>query len=144
MCCINGRKRLINWIIWLPKTRRIKLIIIIIVNKTVSCNLLPGESKLFEDKFSFDNITRIENFTVETVADGQKDTSQSQLKEEVSYTDLGITDVKKTITKDGVQYTATVTNKGQVAASGIIDFYKDGLDHEQISELLQILISLGG
>ena len=96
-----------------------------IVNKTVSCNLLPGESKLFEDKFSFDNITRIENFTVETVADGQKDTSQSQLKEEVSYTDLGITDVKKTITKDGVQYTATVTNNGQVAASGIIDFYKD-------------------
>lgn len=96
-----------------------------IVNKTVSCNLLPGESKLFEDKFSFDNITRIENFTIETVADGQKDTSQSQLKEEVSYTDLGITDVKKTITKDGVQYTATVTNNGQVAASGIIDFYKD-------------------
>ena len=28
-------------------------------------------------------------------------------------------------TKDGVQYTATVTNNGQVAASGIIDFYKD-------------------
>ena len=59
----------------------------------------------FEDTFTFDNLSKIENFTVQTVADGQTDTTNTQLKKEVSYCDLAISDVKKEIVKDGVKYT---------------------------------------
>lgn len=94
-----------------------------ILQKEVSCNLLPGESAFFEDTFTFDNLSKIENFTVQTVADGQTDTTNTQLKKEVSYCDLAISDVKKEIVKDGVKYTVTIKNEGQIDTSGNLNIY---------------------
>lgn len=104
-----------------------------ILQKEVSCNLLPGESAFFEDTFTFDNLSKIENFTVQTVADGQTDTTNTQLKKEVSYCDLAISDVKKEIVKDGVKYTVTIKNEGQIDTSGNLNIYADN----QLSKKLE-------
>lgn len=96
-----------------------------ILQKEVSCSILPGESAFFEDTFTFDNLSKIENFTVQTIADGQTDTTDTQLKKEVSYCDLAISDVKKEIVKDGVKYTVTIKNEGQTDASGNLNVYAD-------------------
>ena len=96
-----------------------------ILQKEVSCNILPGESAFFEDTFTFDNLSKIENFTVQTIADGQTDMTDTQLKKEVSYCDLAISDVKKEIVKDGVKYTVTIKNEGQTDTSGNLNIYAD-------------------
>lgn len=96
-----------------------------ILQKEVSCSILPGESAFFEDTFTFDNLSKIENFTVQTIADGQTDMTDTQLKKEVSYCDLAISDVKKEIVKDGVKYTVTIKNEGQTDASGNLKIYAD-------------------
>lgn len=104
----------------------------VLVDKTISQKILPGETVYLEDTVDLSGVKETANLTIQAMAPGQIDSEGSSREQTVQMADLEVT-VEKTVLDKSVRFTATVTNTGKVASDGDVILYGDAEGNRKIA-----------
>ena len=104
----------------------------VLVDKTISQRILPGETVYLEDTVDLSGVKETANLTIQAIAPGQIDSEGSSREQTVQMADLEVA-VEKTVLDKSVRFTATVTNTGKVASDGDVILYGDAEGNRKIA-----------